>query len=166
MAAFVPGSKPSKRWLGLALWLLLVFAVAMIGSLATSPKIPAWYASLNKPAFTPPSWLFAPVWTILYALMGVAAWRVARGGGPSHLHGSAAWLFFGQLALNGLWSPAFFALENPALGLAVILLLITVLVPTLVVFLRHDRPAGLMLLPYLAWVGFAAILNGAIVMLN
>ncbi len=161
-----PSSPAGRRWLWLAAWLLLVVAVAALGSLATTPKIPTWYAGLAKPWFTPPSWVFGPAWSVLYALMAIAAWRVADGGGPAAMPAGARWLFFGQLVLNGAWSPAFFGLEAPKTALAIVVALALVLVPTVFVFFRRNRLAGIMLLPYLAWVVFAATLNGAIVMLN
>lgn len=162
-------SSPSRsvsRWFWLAVWLLIVFAIAAAGATVTTPKIGTWYAGLTKPAFTPPNWVFGPVWSLLYALMAIAAWRVARGGGPLSLPRLAAALFFGQLLLNGLWTPVFFGLEAPTAGLAIIFALLATLAATVYVFGRRDFTSGVMLAPYLAWVAFATALNAAIVVLN
>ena len=156
------GGEP--RWLALAGWLAVVALVALVGSWATLTKIPTWYASLAKPSFTPPNAVFGPVWTVLYAMMAVAVWRVSRADRP--MQRQAIVLFVVQLALNAIWSPVFFGLEAPRLGLAVILALCVSLAATLAVFWRVDRLAGLLLVPYLAWVCYASALNAAIVVLN
>jgi tryptophan-rich sensory protein len=153
-----------QRWLALAGWLAVVAIVALIGSWATLTKIPTWYASLAKPSFTPPNAVFGPVWTVLYVMMAVAVWRVSRADGP--MQSRAVVLFVAQLGLNAVWSPVFFGLEAPRLGLAVILALCVSLAATLAVFWRVDRLAGLLLVPYLAWVCYASALNAAIVALN
>lgn len=166
MPTFFPGAPPVNRWVSLAIWLALVFAVAAAGSAVTTPQIPTWYASLAKPPFNPPSWVFGPVWTLLYAMMAVAIWRIARLPPVAAGRRTALWLFLAQLALNGLWSPAFFGLQSPLLGLAVIVPLLAVLAWTVAVFFRLDTLAGLLLVPYLLWVAFATVLNAAIVSLN
>lgn len=134
------------------------------GSLATTSKVPTWYASLNKPSWNPPSWVFAPVWTTLYTMMGVAAWIVwRRAGSPYH----RAFLFFWiQLVLNTAWSFLFFGLEQPGLALADIVLLWLSIAATLRAFRKWSGAAALLLTPYLAWVSFAACLNFAIWRLN
>ena len=134
-----------------------------IGSLAGTN---AWYGTIEKPAFTPPDWVFGPVWTILYLLMGVAAFLVwQRGLDLRKVRVALAW-FLGQLVLNALWSPVFFGLHRIDLALVVIVLLWAVLVVTIYYFLRVSRPAGLLLIPYLLWVSFATVLNASIWWLN
>jgi benzodiazapine receptor len=161
----IDGHRGSRRWLTLLIWLAVVFAVGAVGSLVTLPKIPTWYAGLTKPWFNPPNGLFGPVWTVLYVLMAVAAWRIAEM--PADPARSRALrLFCLQLALNALWSPVFFGLEAPKFALCVIAALLVCLAATLIAFLRIDRFAGLLLAPYLVWVGYAAALNGSIAALN
>lgn len=121
-----------------------------------------WYPELAKPSWTPPGWLFAPVWTALYIMMAVAAWRVWRRLGWRWPHA----LFALQLALNIAWSFSFFAARNPVAGIVNIAALWCAIVATVAVFVRIDRVAGVLLLPYLLWVSFASALNAAIVSLN
>jgi benzodiazapine receptor len=154
-----------RKLLVLAGFLVLVFVVAAIGGAVTFPKIPTWYAALAKPSFNPPSWVFGPVWTTLYVLMAVAAWRVSLAPAGAARRQALVW-FFIQLALNCAWSPVFFGLERPVLALGVIVALLIALALTIVHFLRVDRLAGWMLVPYIVWVAFATVLNGAIVALN
>jgi len=163
------GAMQGRRWLALAFWLAVVAAVGLVGSLfgswVTLPKIPTWYASLAKPSFTPPNAVFGPVWSMLYPMMAVAVWRIG-GATEAAARTRTIGLFVVQLMLNALWSPVFFGLEAPKLGLAVIILLLLALALTLAAFWRIDRLAGLLLVPYLAWVGYATALNAAIVALN
>jgi tryptophan-rich sensory protein len=151
------------RWFTLAFWLAIVAAVALVGSSVTLPKIPTWYAGLAKPSFTPPNAVFGPVWTILYIMMAVAVWRI---GSADPRRRRAVALFYVQHVLNAIWSPVFFGLEMPGLGLLVIVMLLVTLAATVVVFWRLDRLAGLLLVPYLGWVCYATALNTAIVALN
>jgi len=148
--------------LGLVAFVVLCFGVAALGGMATRPAIPEWYAALRKPSWTPPNWVFGPVWTILYALMAVAGWRVWRGG---HAR-PAALLFLLQLALNGAWSWLFFGLRRPDLGLLGITLLWLAIATTMVAFWRVSWKACVLLVPYLAWVSFASALNLAIWKMN
>jgi len=120
-----------------------------------------YYAALAKPAWSPPAWVFGPAWTVLYILMAVAAWMVWRRGGWRAQRGALG-LYLVQLALNALWTPLFFGLQNPGLAFAEIVLLWLALAATLVAFFRVDRWAGCLLVPYLLWVSFAAALNFAI----
>ncbi len=155
-------SSPPGRWLGLIFWLTLSFIPAWSGSRFLPGE---WYAQLVQPALTPPGWLFAPVWTVLYALMGVAAWLVWQRAGLT----AAAWpltLFVLQLILNGLWSYLFFGLQRPGLAFLDILALWLTVLATLLAFWRYHRPAGQLLLPYLLWLSFAAYLNLAFWRLN
>lgn len=137
-------------------------AVALLSGLATAGPVRTWYPALAKPAWTPPPWVFAPAWTLLYAMIGVAAWRVWRRRGWS----GALTAYGIQLALNAAWSPLFFGARNPLAGLLDIVLLWAAIVVTLALFLRLDRVAGWLLAPYLLWVTFAAALNFSVWRLN
>jgi tryptophan-rich sensory protein len=141
------------------------FGAALVGSAFTAPSIPEWYESLIKPFFTPPSWLFGPVWTTLYLAMAFAGWLVWRGGSTSTTALPLA-LFGGQLVLNALWSVLFFGLRSPGVALAEILVLWAAILATLLLFLRISQVAGWLLAPYLAWATFAALLNFEIWRLN
>ncbi|MFD2139714.1 TspO/MBR family protein [Ancylobacter oerskovii] len=144
----------------------LCLAVGAIGSLATTPKIPTWYAALAKPGWTPPGEVFPVVWTVLYVLMAVALWRLWQLHGPSPARRLAVGLFFVQLALNALWSPVFFGLEAPAAALAVIVLLVGAVVAAIAASARLDTTAAWLLAPYLLWLCYATALNAAIVAMN
>ena len=141
----------------LAGWLAASFAAAALGAVATR-QAPEFYAQLARPDWAPPGWLFGPVWTLLYALMGIAAWRVWRRAG----FGTAIHLFLAQLALNALWSWLFFAWRLGAAAFGEILLLWLLIAATVAAFFRIDRPAAALLVPYLAWVSFAAALTYAV----
>ena len=136
------------------------------GGLITAPQIETWYTTLNKPGFTPPNWLFGPVWTVLYAFQGLAAWLVWRAGLDDRRVRVALALFVAQFVLNVAWSPAFFGLESPILGLVVIVPLWFAIVATIGAAARVERRAAALLVPYLAWVSFATALNYAIWTLN
>jgi tryptophan-rich sensory protein len=141
----------------LAAWLLAVFAAAAVGA-AASRHAPAFYGELARPDWAPPGWLFGPAWTVLYVLMGVAAWRVWRKRGfglPIHL-------FLVQLALNALWTWLFFAWRQGAAAFAEIVLLLALIAATAGAFWRVDRAAGALLVPYLLWVGYATALTYAV----
>lgn len=153
------------------IWKLVVSIVAClaaggIGSIFTRSAIPTWYATLEKPAFSPPNWLFAPVWTFLYILMGVAAFLVWRQGSGNRRVSSALIVFLIQLILNALWSVVFFGLESPLYGLIVISLLWVAILVTVIQFFKISRVASALLWPYLLWVAFAAVLNSSIWLLN
>ena len=143
-------------------WLALCFAAA---ATAVFVSTDGWYAGLQKPSWNPPSWLFGPAWTTLYILMAVAAWLVWREGGWK-AQGRALRLFLLQWFLNALWTPLFFGLHRPGLALAEIVLLWLAIVATLWSFWRARKLAGLLLVPYLAWVTFATVLNFTIWRLN
>lgn len=145
--------------------LACVAGAAAIGNAATMPNIPTWYAGLAKPSFNPPNWVFAPVWTALYAMMALAFYRVLRLPASPERR-SAIIAFVGQMALNALWSVAFFGLHSPAVGFLVIFGLWSLIVVAMLRFLALDRVAGWLLAPYLLWVSFAAILNAAVWRLN
>jgi benzodiazapine receptor len=138
----------------------------LIGSIFTTGAIPTWYASLQKPAFTPPNWLFAPAWTTLYLLMGIAAFLIWRKGLDSRQVRTALIIFTVQLVLNILWSIFFFGLESPLSGLIVILLLWLAILITILVFRKISPAAAWLLVPYILWVSFATALNASIWVLN
>ncbi len=142
-----------------------VVAAGALGNLATIPNIPVWYAGLLKPPLNPPNWIFGPVWTALYVLMAVAFYRILRSPPGQKRRGAIA-VFLAQMALNALWSFAFFAAHSPLLGLCVIVLLEALILATIARFARLDALAARLLWPYAAWVGFATYLNAAIWWLN
>ena len=150
----------------------LVIAVAtplVVGGLSgavTANGVATWYPSLAKPSFNPPAWIFGPVWTVLYVMMGVAAFLVWRQGLEAEGVRFALSIFVVQLALNGLWSILFFGLRSPGLAFAEILILWFAIGATVWAFWRVVPPAGALLLPYWAWVSFATALNGSIWSLN
>ena len=152
----------TKSILGLLGWLGITFAAAWAGS-RFMPG--AWYAALAKPAWNPPNAIFAPVWSVLYGLMAVAAWLVWRRAGFSGA-GAALGLFAVQLILNALWSYLFFGRHQPGLAFGDIVVLWVAILSVVLLFWRVDRVAGSLLLPYLAWVGFAAYLNFTLWRLN
>lgn len=156
-----PRSMPAQL-LGLLGWLLVAFAAAALGAVA-SVDAASFYAQLNKPSWAPPAWLFGPVWSVLYALMGVAAWLVWRAPGPKAV---ALGLFAAQLAANALWSWLFFAWHLGALAAVEVLVLLALIVATAVAFWRGSRLAALLLVPYLFWVSFASALTWAIWLSN
>jgi benzodiazapine receptor len=157
-------ARPSN-WRVLAGFLALSFAVSAAGGWITAGSVETWYPTLAKPSFNPPDWVFAPVWTVLYGMMAVSAWLVWRRAGFAGAR-IAFILYGGQLALNLLWSATFFGLRNPPLALVVIALLLGAIGATGWAFRRYDARAALLLVPYLIWTCFAAVLNGAIVALN
>jgi benzodiazapine receptor len=148
-----------------ALAIAAVVATSVLGQIATYPNLSPWYATLAKPWFNPPNWVFAPVWTALYALMAYALWRVLRSP-PSPDRGRALVLFFAQLLLNAGWSWMFFAAHSPLLGLINIVPQWLVILAAMVAFYRVDRLAGCCLVPLAAWVGYAGLLNLALWRLN
>lgn len=153
------------KWLGLAGFLAACFVVAGVGGWLTSLGVPEWYTTLRKPVWNPPSWLFGPVWTTLYAMMAVAAWLVWKDAGFDGAT-TALTLFVIQLLLNMAWSGIFFGLRSPGWALVEILVLWIAILATTALFFRHSAWAGALMMPYLLWVGFATALNAAIVRLN
>ena len=143
-----------------------VAATSILGQIATYPNLSPWYAGLAKPSFNPPNWVFAPVWTTLYALMAFALWRILRVYGPSGIRRSAIALFLILLASNATWSWMFFWAHSPLLGLVNIIPQLAVIVATIIVFAQLDCVAAICLVPLAAWVGFASVLNIAIWRLN
>jgi tryptophan-rich sensory protein len=147
-----------RSWRSLAGWLILSFLPAAIAAPFPAPD---WYRGLRKPRWSPPASVFGPVWSLLHALMGVSAWLVATGGCDAGRR--AALAAFGiQLALNAAWTPIFFGLRRPGIALIEIGAMWMAIAATTILFLRQRLLAGVMLLPYLAWVSFASLLNAAI----
>ncbi len=143
-------------------WFALTFAAALTGAFV---KTGGWYAELAKPTWNPPGWLFGPVWTMLYAMMAVAAWLVWRRGGWRMQRGPLT-LYLAQWALNALWTPLFFGLRRPGWAFAEILILLLAILATLAAFWRVKRLAGALLVPYTLWVTFATFLNYTIWRMN
>ncbi len=146
--------------------ILIALSAGIIGSLVTFPNINTWYASLNKPFFNPPGWLFGPVWTILYILIGTAAFLVWQNRKNKRDYLQACKWYFIQLILNSLWSVIFFALKTPWIAFVEIIILWYAIFRTLNLFRKINYRAAYLLYPYLAWVSFAAILNLAVGILN
>lgn len=156
---------PAQDLIGLAAFVVLCLAVSGIGGAITATSVDTWYQALKKPSFNPPDWVFAPVWTSLYVLMAIAGWRVWR-----QARMAGAWralaVFAVQLGLNLGWSSLFFGLRRIDLALLEIAVLLLVIVANTVLFWRIDRWAGLLFLPYVFWVAYAAVLNASLWQLN
>lgn len=148
----------SSQLVGLLAWLFAAFAAGAVAAVA-SVDAASFYAQLSKPSWAPPAWVFGPVWSTLYALMGVAAWLVWRAPGPQ---GLALSLFGAQLAANALWSWLFFGWHRGALAAVEVLVLLALILGTVVAFWRTSRLAALLLVPYLLWVSFASVLTWAV----
>ena len=149
--------KPTAPTAGAALagWLLLTFCAPLAGVFGLPGE---WYAALQKPSWNPPSWIFGPVWTVLYVMMAVAAWLVWRCGGWRRQRGPLTW-YLVQLGLNAAWTPLFFGFHQPGLALIEIMLLLAAAGATMRAFFRVNFTAGLLFIPYVAWVSFATVLN-------
>ena len=149
-----------KRWIAFIGFLVFVVGGGLVIGFLTVPG--EWYAQLNKPAFNPPNWIFAPVWTVLYVMIAVAGWRTFERN-RSDWSMRSWWL---QLGLNFLWSPVFFTAHQIGAALLIILLLFVAVIDFIVMSLRQDRVAAWLFAPYAVWVMFASMLNGAILLLN
>lgn len=155
-----------KRIVYIAISVAVCLLIGFLSSIATQSSVTDWYVTLNKPGFTPPNEIFAPVWTALYILMGVSAGIVWSKGYHHIWVKTALYHFVFQLLFNALWSIVFFGLKNPLLGLVVILILLTLIMLTIRWFRVISKPAALLLVPYLLWVAFASALNYKIWELN
>lgn len=150
----------------------LIFSIAIcllagfFGSIFTTPSIPAWYTSLKKPSFNPPNWLFGPVWTTLFILMGISLYLIWEKGLEKKAVKTAIFLFSFQLLLNILWSFLFFTFHSPFYAFLEILVLWLMILATLLQFRKISKPTSFLLFPYLLWVSFAAFLNFSIYQLN
>jgi translocator protein len=153
-------------------YLILIVCIAVpllagiIGSFATASSISSWYAGLIKPVVTPPGWVFGPVWTTLYILMGISLYLVVRAGTENPPVRQAIIIFAIQLIVNVIWSFAFFGLQSPLYGLITIFTLIALILATIYSFYRVSHIAAYLLIPYIAWVCIATYLNGMIFILN
>ena len=146
--------------------ILLSELAGIVGSVFTMPSVTGWYVGIAKPAINPPAWVFGPVWTTLFALMGIAAFLVWRKGLDRRDVKIALSIFAGQLVLNTLWSMIFFGLHSPGGALVEVVLLWLAMVATIIAFARISKPAAWLLAPYVLWVSFAAYLNYSIWILN
>ncbi len=149
----------------LVAFIILCLAVSSVGGAITATSVDTWYQTLEKPSFNPPDWVFAPVWTALYILMGLAAWRIWRFRSIANTV-KALSIFGVQLGLNLSWSILFFGLQRVDLALIEIFILLATIVLNAILFWRIDRLAGLIFVPYVLWVTFATILNASIWLLN
>lgn len=155
-----------KNFFKLAASILICFLAAGIGTAFTASAVPTWYAALNKPFFSPPNYLFGPVWTVLYILMGFSLYIVWNKGLKNKKVRSALYLFAIQLILNTVWSPVFFGAHSLLLAFIIILALWFYILKTIKAFAKIDKIASYLLYPYLAWVSFASILNFSVWLLN
>ena len=154
-----------RQYLILALFCLACVGIGAIGGIATSASVSTWYPTLHKPWFNPPDSVFAPVWTLLYLMMAVGAWRVWLKGNDTE-KSKALKMFWFQLILNLGWSIVFFGMRQIGFALAEIVLLLLAILVTTFLFWRIDRFAGMLMLPYIAWVSFATLLNASLWILN
>jgi len=153
-----------KKWLKLIISILIPFLASIIGGFFTANSISTWYSTLNKPFFNPPSWIFGPVWTLLYLFMGIALFLVWTSKSKNKKY---AYVFFGiQIFLNALWSILFFGLQNPLFAFIEIILLWIFILLTIIYFYRIHKKTIYLLIPYILWVSFAAVLNYFIMILN
>ena len=150
----------------LAIAIIVSQSAGIVGSFFTAPAISSWYASLNRPDLSPPNWIFGPVWTTLFALMGIAAYLVWKKGLERREVKIALAIFMAQLALNTLWSIIFFSLRYPGAAFAEIIVLWLAILGTIIAFARISKPAAWLLAPYILWVSFAAYLNYQLWILN
>jgi len=148
----------------LVISIFICLLAGFIGSFFTSPAIPTWYATLQKPSFAPPNWVFFPVWTSLFIMMGISLFLIWKR--EDKKVKNAIYIFTVQLVLNALWSVAFFGLRSPLTGLIDIIILWIAILATIISFMKISRTASYLLIPYILWVSFAAILNFSIWKLN
>ncbi len=155
-----------KRAAGIIVAVVVCELAGIIGSVFTTPSIPGWYAGIVKPSFNPPNWIFGPVWTVLYAMMGLAAYLVYEMGLKRPEVKRALTVFTAQLVLNTLWSIVFFG-AHMILGAAVVIVVLwTLILATILLFHKISKPAAYLLVPYILWVSFATVLNVSFYVLN
>lgn len=157
-------SIPNKYKLPISIAICLL--VGFLSGISTSDSISGWYSTLEKPSFNPPNWIFGPVWTFLYILMGIALGKVWSSDSSGKEKNKAIFVFGSQLAVNAIWSIFFFGMQNPLLAFIDIIILIVLIVYTIKLFKPINRMASWLLYPYLVWVSFATILNLSIILLN
>ncbi len=155
-----------NKFLRYVLSIIICLSAGAVGTIFTVSSIPTWYAFINKPAFSPPNWIFGPVWTALYILMGISLALVWQKGLKTKKVRDALYLFGIQLALNAIWSPVFFGARNLFLALVVILLMWIFILKTILALGRINKTASYLLYPYIIWVSFASILNFSVWILN
>lgn len=155
-----------KRIVGFLIAIAVCFGAGLIGTIFTYSSIPTWYAFLHKPFFNPPNWIFGPVWTLLYIMMGIAAYLIwEKGWGKKEVQQSL--LYFAlQLGFNTAWSIVFFGYHSPWKAFIVIVILWFLILETIIRFTKLSKTAAWLLVPYIAWVSFASILNLAVAILN
>lgn len=158
--------KKLNRVTKLLVSILVCQSAGLIGAFFTTPAIPTWYAALQKPAFTPPNWLFGPAWITLYLLMGIAAFLVWRRSLDTPGVKSSLAVFVVQLVLNALWSIVFFGAKSLLGGVVIILVLWLAILWTMLWFFKISTAAGALMIPYILWVGYAAALNITVWRLN
>lgn len=154
------------HWKELIISLIISFLPAIIGSISMIGSIDGWYATLNKPWFTPPSWLFGPVWTTLYILMGVSLYFIWIAKNKQNEKNLGLFLFGVQLVLNGMWSPLFFFAQSITIALLVIIAMDIIVILTIVIFYEINKKSGYLLIPYISWLCIATLLNFSILVLN
>ena len=155
-----------NKWIKVVIAILICQVAGIVGSIFTTPSIATWYVTLQKPSFSPPNWIFAPVWTTLFTLMGISLYLVWNRGLKNKGVRNSVLIFSAQLILNIVWSLLFFGLQNPFYALMEIIILWIAILITIIKFYRIDNRAGLLLLPYLLWVSIASVLNYYIFILN
>ena len=155
-----------NKWIVLIIAILVCQVAGIIGSTFTYPSIGTWYAELEKPFFTPPNWVFGPVWITLYTLMGISLFWIWQKGPSKENVRSALLAFFGQLVINSVWSIVFFGLQSPFYALILIVMLWFLILLTIFKFYKIDKKAGSILIPYIIWVTIATALNYYIFILN
>jgi tryptophan-rich sensory protein len=155
-----------RNWLRLILSILICESAGLLGSIFTVSAIPTWYATLNKPPFNPPNWLFGPVWTLLYLLMGIALYLVWKKGWKRKDVKIALGVFFIQLLLNASWSIVFFGAQQILAAFIVIILMWIAILASIFLFYRISKAAAYLLIPYILWVSFAGVLNYSLLILN
>lgn len=158
--------KTSKQVIGFIIILLITYSAAAIGSIGMGNSIAEWYPTLNAPSFKPPNWIFGPVWSLLYTLMAIAAFLIWRKGWNNYGVKVALALYAVQLILNSLWSIIFFKWHLLDFALIEIIILLIIIIITCINFRRIDKWAGILFIPYILWVSFATVLNGAFWYLN
>ncbi|PWR69824.1 TspO/MBR family protein [Methanospirillum lacunae] len=146
--------------------IVLPLLIGALGSVITTSSIPIWYNTLTKPWFTPPNWVFAPIWTILYCMMGVSLWLIIKDGFKNNEVKRGVICFGAQLLLNFLWTIAFFGMRSPAMGLVVIIALLYLIGLTIQIFKNISSPAAYLFIPYFCWTCCATVLNAAVFLLN
>lgn len=155
-----------KNWIKLIISVVVCQATGLLGAVFTTSSISSWYTFLNKPFFSPPNWIFGPVWTLLYLSMGVSFYLIWKQGWKKKKAQSARTFFLAQLGFNFIWTPVFFGLRSPFLALFIIIVLWILIVMTIKKFAVLSKTAAYLLVPYLLWVSFALLLNASIVWLN